>query len=90
VLMAGPIVASIVAALEGAVVVGGVSAIGAGLFSLGIPKDVLAFDLALKADKFLLIAHGTEAEVVRAKDILRPSSEGEPVVTSGGPLSASA
>lgn len=72
-------------------VVGGVSAIGAGLFSLGIPKDsVLAFDLALKADKFLLIAHGTEVEVARAKDILRPSSEGEPVITSGGPVSASA
>jgi hypothetical protein len=91
VLVAGPIVAGIVAALEGAVVVGGVSAIGAGLYSLGIPKDsVLAFDVALKADKFLLIAHGTAAEVTRAKEILRPSAEGEPVVTSGGPVSASA
>jgi hypothetical protein len=87
--MAGPIVASIVAALEGAVLVGGMSAIGAGLYSLGIPKDsVLAFDVALKADKFLLIAHGTASEVARAKDILQPSAEGEPVVTSGGPVAA--
>ena len=39
VLIGGPLVAWIIAALEGAVVVGGLSAIGAGLFSLGIPKD---------------------------------------------------
>src|SRR5277367_2582851 len=39
VLMAGPVVAWIVAAVEGAAVVGGVSAIGAGLYSSGIPKD---------------------------------------------------
>src|SRR5271165_4403513 len=39
VLVAGPVAASIVAALEGAVVVGGLSAIGAGLYSIGIPKD---------------------------------------------------
>src|SRR5271163_3702564 len=39
ILVAGPLVAWIVGALEGAVVVGGLSAVGAGLFSLGIPKD---------------------------------------------------
>src|ERR1022692_1261927 len=39
VLVAGPLAASIIAALEGAVAVGGLSAIGAGLYSLGIPKD---------------------------------------------------
>ena len=39
VLVGGPLVAWIVAALEGAVFVGGLSAIGAGLYSLGIPKD---------------------------------------------------
>jgi len=38
-LVGGPLVASIVAALEDAVVVGGLSAIGAGLFSIGTPKD---------------------------------------------------
>src|SRR5664280_426699 len=38
-LVAGPLVAWIVGALEGAVVVGGLSAVGAGLYSLGIPKD---------------------------------------------------
>lgn len=38
-LAAGPIVGWIVGALEGAVVVGGLSALGAGLYGLGIPKD---------------------------------------------------
>src|SRR5215472_15693612 len=41
VLVAGPLVTWIVGALEGALVVGGVSAIGAGLLSLGIPKDTV-------------------------------------------------
>src|SRR6204780_4428921 len=39
ILVGGPLVASIIAALESAVVVGGLSAIGAGLVSLGIPKN---------------------------------------------------
>src|ERR1700684_1569975 len=52
-LVAGPLVAWIVGALEGAVVVGGVSALGAGLLSIGIPKDsVLQYDAALKTDKY--------------------------------------
>src|SRR5271155_4772175 len=55
VLVAGPLVAWIIGALEGAVVVGGASAIGAGLFSIGIPKDsVLNYEIALKTDRFLL------------------------------------
>src|ERR1700679_4230034 len=61
-LVAGPLVAWIVGALEGAVVVGGLSAIGAGLVSIGIPKDsVLQYELALKTDKFLLMVDGTAA-----------------------------
>jgi uncharacterized membrane protein len=71
ILVAGPLVAWIVAGLEGAVVVGGVSAVGAGLVSIGIPKDsVLKYDVALKTDKFLLIVHGTPDAVDKAKDII--------------------
>ena len=55
ILVAGPLVAWIVGALEGAVVVGGLSVLGAGLYSIGIPKDsVVQYEAALKADKFLL------------------------------------
>jgi uncharacterized membrane protein len=71
ILVAGPLVAWIVAGLEGAVVVGGVSAVGAGLASIGIPKDsILKYDVALKTDKFLLVVHGTADEVLRARDII--------------------
>jgi hypothetical protein len=71
ILVAGPLVAWIIGALEGAVLVGGVSAVGAGLFSIGVPKDsVIKYDLALKTDKFLLVVHGTPEEVNRAKDII--------------------
>ena len=70
-LVAGPLVAWIVGALEGAVVVGGLSAVGAGLYSLGIPKDsILQYERALKTDKFVLIAHGSLDEVTHAKEIL--------------------
>jgi hypothetical protein len=72
VLVAGPLVAWIVGALEGAVVVGGLSALGAGLYSIGIPKDsVVKYELALKSDKFLVLAHGTADEVAKAKDIIQ-------------------
>ena len=78
VLVAGPLVAWIVAALEGAAVFGGVSAIGAGLYSVGIPKNsVLRYETALKADKFLIIAHGTAEEVTKAQDILRTTRAAE-------------
>jgi uncharacterized membrane protein len=70
-LVAGPLVAWIVGALEGAVVVGGVGALGAGLFSMGIPKDsVLQYELAVKNDKFLLIVNGSSSEIEKAKEIL--------------------
>jgi uncharacterized membrane protein len=72
ILVAGPLVAWIVGALEGAVVVGGLSALGAGLYSIGIPKDsVVKYEAALKSDKFLVLAHGTADEVAKVKDILQ-------------------
>src|ERR1700723_4583839 len=63
ILVAGPLVAWIVAGLEGAVEVGALGALGAGLFSIGIPKDsIVKYETALKTDQFLLIAHGSTAE----------------------------
>jgi uncharacterized membrane protein len=75
---AGPIVAWIVGALEGAVVVGGVSAIGAGLYSIGVPKkSILQYETSLKAGKFMLVVHGTPDEVTRAKAILSTAGASE-------------
>ncbi|WP_431160564.1 general stress protein [Flagellimonas beolgyonensis] len=71
IVMAGPIVSSLIGAMEGAIVVGGLSALGGALFSIGIPKDsVLKFESALKADKYLVLATGTEEDIERAKNIM--------------------
>jgi hypothetical protein len=52
-------------------VIGGVSAIGAGLCSLGIPKNsVLKYEIALGTGKFALIAHGTAQDIERARAII--------------------
>jgi uncharacterized membrane protein len=81
VVIAGPLVSWIVGALEGAVVVGGLSALGAGLAGIGIPRDgILKYESALKADKFLLIAHGTPEQVHQAKGILDRTSLAEAAV----------
>jgi heat induced stress protein YflT len=74
-LVAGPLVGWIVGALEGAVVVGGLSAIGAGLYSLGIPKDsILQYETAVKAGKFVVIAHGAPEETAQAQEIINRTS----------------
>jgi hypothetical protein len=81
VVVAGHLVACIVAGLEGAAVIGGLDALGAGLYSMGIPKDsVLAYETAMRADKFLLIAHGTADQVKQAQGILEQT--GSESVTS--------
>jgi uncharacterized membrane protein len=83
VLAGGPLVAAIVGALEGAAVFGGLSAVGAGLVSLGIPRDsVLKYETDLKGGKFLLIAHGTADEVARAKDVIDRAGAAESAVHS--------
>ena len=60
-----------VAGIENAVVVGGLSALGAALYSIGVPKDsVIQYETAIKTDSFLVMAHGPAAEIARAKTIL--------------------
>ena len=70
-MVGGPLVSWILGALETAVITGGLTALGGALASIGIPKDsVIRYETALKADKFLLIVHGTVLEVEKAKNIL--------------------
>lgn len=81
ILVAGPLVSWIVAGLEGAVAVGGLSVIGAGLYNIGIPRDsILRYEVALKGNKFLLETHGTAEDVARAKDILKTTHPSEMTV----------
>ena len=73
-LVAGPLVVWIVGALEEAAVVGGISALGAALYSTGIPKySVMQYETVVKSGKLLLVAHGTLDDVQRAKDLLDQS-----------------
>lgn len=71
VMVFGPLAGWIIAALESAVVVGGLSALGAGLYSIGIPKDsILKYENHIKLGKFVVVAHGTAEEVAKAQSII--------------------
>jgi len=68
----GPLAHWIMAGLEGAAVVGGVSALGGGLASLGVPRNaIIQYESQLKAGRFVVVASGSPADVVRARDLLR-------------------
>jgi hypothetical protein len=74
VLIGGPFLAALVGALESAVV-GGLSALVAGLVSHGIPKQsAIKYEEQIKADKFVLVVHGTAEEAERAHAILSGTS----------------
>ncbi len=69
--IAGSFVSVLVGALEGAVILGGVSALGAALYSLGIPKDsIVEYETEIKAGKFMLLVQGADFDVSMARGIL--------------------
>ena len=71
VVLLGYLATMVIATVEGAALVGGLSVLGAALFSIGIPKDsVIEYETELKADGFLVMAHGTAEEIAHAKAIL--------------------
>lgn len=71
ILVGGPLVGAFIGALNGAVITGGLSALGAALYSIGIPENsIIKYETSLKSDKFLLIVHGTVEEVKKAHEIL--------------------
>ena len=81
VLVGGPLVAWLIGALDTAVVTGGLTALGGAFASIGIPKDsVLRYETALKADKFILIVHGTVQDAEKARNLLMQSKAEEAVV----------
>lgn len=93
----GPVIAlgyfgaALIAAVESAIVAGGAGAIGAALYSIGIPRDsVISYEAAIKADGFLVMAHGTAQDVARAKDILGTGKPSRLDVHAGGKASPAA
>ncbi len=75
VVVLGSFAAMVLSGIEGAVAVGGLSALGAAFFSIGIPKDtILQYENALKADGFLILVQGTVEEIDHARQILKAST----------------
>ena len=74
VIILGPLAATVFGGLQGAVLVGGASALVGALMAIGIPRDsVLRYETALKSNKFLLIVHGDAQEIKRAHELLATS-----------------
>jgi hypothetical protein len=72
ILVGGPLVTSIVGALEGATVHNGLTPLGSALHTMGIPKiSVINYESALRANKFLLVIYGASGEASKASGILR-------------------
>jgi hypothetical protein len=68
---------------------GGLSALGAGLYSIGIPKDsILKYETAVKSGKYVVIAHGSPTEIDQAKLII--SSTNPEALQEHQPASANA
>ena len=78
-----------ITAIENAAIVGGLSALGAALYSIGVPKDsVIRYETDLKADSFLVMVHGTAEELSRAKTILGKINPSRLDVHSGAQAAA--
>lgn len=81
--VAGPFVHLLISSIEGAALVGGISALGAALTSLGVPKNnVVKYESQLKADKYVLIAHGDERNVKQARAIMERNASDAQTYTS--------
>jgi hypothetical protein len=75
IMVLGYLASIVVSAVEGGIMVGGLSALGAALYSAGVPRDsVVQYEQAVKADGFLVIVHGAAEELTRAQVILAQSN----------------
>ena len=84
VIVLGYLAATLVSAVESAALVGGLSALGAALYSIGVPKDsIVRYEADIKADGFVVMAHGSAEEMARAKTILAASDPASLIVHTG-------
>lgn len=91
VVVLGYLATILISGIENAVLVGGLSALGAAIYSIGVPKDsVLQYETAIKADNFLVMAHGTPADVARARSILGTLNPSSLVVHNATQVAAAA
>lgn len=85
VVVVGFLAAAVTSVLEGAVMGGGLGALGAAIASIGVPRDsVLQYEAAIAADGFLVMAHGTRDDMIRANYALQNTGASQVEVHSGG------
>jgi hypothetical protein len=81
ILVAGPLATWMITVLENARIFGELSVLGAGLYMVGVRKTLaLRYEAALRNDRCLVVAHGSEDEIALAKRVLRNSLPAEPVI----------
>jgi hypothetical protein len=72
ILVAGRLATWIITAADNAQLFEGLSAAGAGLYSIGISRTrIMRYEAALKRRMYLVIVHGTSADVSHAKSIFQ-------------------
>jgi len=73
--VAGSLAAVLLGGVEGAAAGAALSGVLGWLFSLGVSREkILKYEEAVRAGKFLVVAHGTADDVERARQILAPSA----------------
>lgn len=88
---AGPFVHVLAGALEGAALLGGASVLGAALATIGVPKDsIVKYERSLRADKYLLIVHGSREEIELARVIAGRSGAADMGTFESGAVSEAA
>lgn len=78
IVVAGPVAGWIISALDGSIVIGGMSALGAGLVTLGIQRrTVFKYEIAIKSGKMVLITLGTDEDARRTRRVLEKTAAEE-------------
>jgi hypothetical protein len=76
--VAGSLTAALLGSIEGAVAGAATTGVLGWLFSLGISKEhILKYEESVKAGKYLVIAHGSAADVTRARQVLAGTKPAE-------------
>jgi hypothetical protein len=72
----GPLGTWLISVLENAAIFGELTAFGAGLYAIGVSKTMaMQYEDELRANKCLVIAHGSIHDVARAKEVLARASQ---------------
>jgi hypothetical protein len=75
VVVAGPLAAAVVAGMEGALAGTALGSLAGALVGWGVPKErALTYETQVKGGKFLVVVHGTEEVVARARSMLVPQT----------------